>query len=306
MLERLYLKNFVAIPSGIGIFPGEIFSLKTCQRYLILSLQEISLPSGEYGSMEERSGVEAYHYLLEVLCGVQSRMLAENEIVGQFKEAYRNYLQRPERQRPLIRVLEKLLQDAKEIRTNHLSKVGQKTYGAITQKLVCKRTKVQKVLIIGAGQLAVDIANRFKKRADQVFISSRNEQKVKNFCQRHLTCSLPWREFERYREFAVIINTIGVEGVILFDQNFFDRWYPRHTRPTFVDLGHPSTIVTPLGVAQGVIRLDYIFEQSAIREKEKRKKIDQALAAIRVVSLKRAHLLRGQTERPLSRELEFA
>ena len=151
MLEQLHLKNF-ASPSVLPDLPG-VFSLKTCQRHLIIALGDIPSPalSGatQCQEMVERRGEDAYHYLLEVVCGIQSRVLVESEIVGQFKQAYGQYLQSPKRQRQLIRILEKLLKDAKEIRTDYLEGVGQKTYAAITRKLIFGQGIPKRILING-------------------------------------------------------------------------------------------------------------------------------------------------------------
>ena len=286
MLDQLHLKNFAANASFPH--PEKVFSLKTCQRHLLIGLGDFPSPlASPTKEIVTRQGEAAYHYLLEVICGIQSHMLAENEIVGQFKQAYGEYLQKADRQNGLIRILEKLFKDAKDVRTHYLAGVGQKTYAAITRKLIFERAIPKRILIIGTGQLALDMANQFKKRVEQIFISSRNIQKVHEFCHHYLAHPLQWRDFELYREFPFIVNTIGVKGLVLLGPDFFRDWQFFHPKKMFVDLGHPSIIKTDLGVTEGVIRLDHIFKQSAIREKEKLQRIQQAQMAIKVVAQKR-------------------
>ena len=303
MLEQLHLKNFAALSSLPDLRDRGVFSLKTCQRHLMIALGEIEIPSpnisgaGRPDEEVECRGQEAYHYLLEVVCGIQSRVLAESEIVGQFKQAYGQYLQSPKRQRELIQILEKLLKDAKQIRSHYLEGVGQKTYAAITRKLVFEQAIPKRILIMGTGGLAQDVVNQFKKRVEQIFVSSRNGQKLHEFCERHLAYPLKWEDEALYQEFAFIVNTIGQEGFVLFNRGFFRRWQALHHDPSlFIDLGHPSSIETELGSTQGVIDLDHIFRQSAICEEEKRQKIQQAKQAIRAMSKRRGRYLLNQKQ----------
>ena len=298
MLDQLHLRSFETKTSFSTPWPREVFSLTTCQRHLLIGLSEFpcSMPTSE--KMVAKKGEAAYHYLLEVICGIQSRLLGENEIVKQFKQAYEEYLQKEDRQSGLIRILEKLFKDAKEVRTHYLKGVGQKTYAAITRKLIFEQTIPKRILIIGTGQLAQDVINQFKKKVEQIFISSRNREKVQEFCHDHLARPLQWKDFQLYQEFPFIINTIGVERMVLFDPEFFQAWNSLHPRKMFIDLGHPSIIATPLGIREGIIRLEHIFKQSAIREKEKCQRVQKAQKAIRAITQKRGLHLLKQTRRP--------
>ena len=151
---------------------------------------------------------------------------------------------------------------------------------------------------MGTGNLAEDMANQFKKRVEQIFVSSRNQQKLYEFCQRHLARPLKWQDEELYQEFAFIINTIGEEGLVLFNRDFFRRWRTLHNAPLFVDLGSPSSIEIDLENDQGVVGLDDIFKQSVICEEDKRQKIQQARYAIRAMSKRRGQYLVSQKRGP--------
>lgn len=285
MLEQLHLKNFTPkVPLSFQEAPEEVFTLKTCQRQLLMTWGK--LETGGEGGVEYK-GIAAYRYLLGVICGMQSKVLAESEIMAQFKRAYWDYLEFSERQSSLIRVLEKLLKDAKEIRCRYLEGVGQKTYAAITRKLIFEQTLPKRILIIGSGLLAKDMVNQFKKKVDQIYISSRNQEKIQEFCRYDLTYPLEWSDKELYLEFPFIVNAVGVSGLTLLDDDFFQLWRKRHDRLLFVDLGEPSSIVTDLGREEGVIRLGDVIERSMIREQEKQKKIQLAGEAIDEFSAKR-------------------
>jgi glutamyl-tRNA reductase len=84
------------------------FTLKTSQRTLFV--QENS--SVQFEHAEYFHGLEAYLYLLETICGLKSRLVGENDIVNQFKEAYQSYMSSDEKSSLVIQILEKLFQDA--------------------------------------------------------------------------------------------------------------------------------------------------------------------------------------------------
>jgi len=92
MLEKLKLHNF---PSGHHpkLNDAGAFVLQTCQRSLVLSFSEHAVDNHNdtlYHWKHEAD--EAYIFLLETICGLNSKLLGENEIVGQFKSAYQQFL----------------------------------------------------------------------------------------------------------------------------------------------------------------------------------------------------------------------
>lgn len=291
MLDNLQLRH---LPAEIKIPADQFdqsFVMQTCQRTLFLDINQMPARSIENSNSEEDfylRGLDAYHFLLEVICGIQSKVLAESEIVSQFKEAYLEYLKKENRDSKIIRILEKLLKDAKQIRSEYLSGVGQKTYAAITRKIIGEVETPKRLLIIGTGNLSVDVINQMKKRVDSIYLSARNYNKVQELCQQHILQPLEWRDFDMYKEFSHIVNTVGTDDLTLFDHNFFVEWKEiQKENSIFIDLGSPSIVDTEFSSSQGVIRLEDIFQKSIIKEKEKLEKIEKAQEAIKDVTQKR-------------------
>jgi glutamyl-tRNA reductase len=277
MLNRLYLWNFPAGPHVDLTTHSHSFVLKTCQRTIVLSYVDRPFSTTPLPLHEKAEGAEAYLYLLETICGLKSKLIGENEIVGQFKEAYKNFTLHPDRDSRLMLILEKLFKDAKEIRTQHLIGIGQKTYAHLTRKHFSGKIKQSPILILGSGQLAEDLINQFKKR-QTIYLSARNSGRAEELAQQHKIELLPWREIN-WLEHAFIANTIGFEGTLL-DENFFQAWKHRHTQRLLVDLGSPSAVQTTLTRQEGLIRLEDIFEEGALMEDQKRARIQQARKAL--------------------------
>ena len=150
------------------------FVLETCQRTIVLSTFIEEVPQSTHDVHE---GEKAYQFLLETICGLKSRLKGESEIVSQFKTAYSNYLEREYRSKVIMKVLEKLFKDAKEIRSNFLREIGQQSYTGIAKKILIDNSKGKKVLILGSGKLAKDAIRNLSKKFD-IYLSARNESKL--------------------------------------------------------------------------------------------------------------------------------
>ena len=269
MLNNILLLNY---PSDIALNLEEMaqapFILNTCQRNLVVYYNQRDLNPAP-GFTHQAQGVEAYQYLLEIICGLQSKLIAESEIVSQFKHAYKNYLEKENRNSSLIRVLEKLFKDAKSIRSEYLKGISQKTYSYIARKNLVGKYQGKEILILGSGKMAEDLILQMNKKAT-IYISSRNSKKTQELKDQYKMIKIvDWAKKEEFTQFSHIANTIGYEGQ-LFSENFFDHWEKKHRRQfkLFLDLGSPSCINTPMTLSEGVMRLEDIFQEGNIQQKQ--------------------------------------
>jgi len=279
MLEILKVRNFHP-QAEVEISCPKTLVIKTCQRVLAVSYNsEDSSKSLSIANHEQQFlGQNAYQYLLEIICGLQSKLIGENEIVGQFKLSYQDYCKQEIKQTELMTIFEKLFKDAKEIRTQYLLGLCQKTYASIARKKMINTHGANEVLILGSGALAEDLINQFKKKAT-VFISARNSEKVNQLANQHDIKIIPWKNIHLYQDLPFIANTIGFSGCLL-DESFFNKWNKTHESKCFIDLGSPSAIQTELTIENGVMRLDNIFDAGAVHESHKHNQIKKAHEAI--------------------------
>lgn len=312
MLNQLYVVNFPAsMAVDVSSRPWP-FVLKTCQRTLMAAWGEEHLPRlkniaqldpSKNHEVQATHGVEAYLYLLETICGLKSRLIAENEIVGQFKEAYQEFLNSSERETKLMLILEKLFKDAKEIRGNYLIGIGQKTYASITRKHLLAKA-AGPVCIVGSGELALDLIHQLKKKRE-IIICARNQEKVNEWKTLHHLEILPWEKRAELARFPLIANTIG-DSEILFDESFFYHWnnqHPRSEARVFVDLGHPSVVQSSLERDKGLIRLQHILQEGAIQDEQKLQQIDKAKEAMDALIERRARIFQKKLTPHYSSEL---
>lgn len=139
----------------------EAFAFDSCQRKLWILHDDFldarqSLPEG----VDSFSGEAAYLFLMRVTTGLESEVLGETDVFGQFKDAWRKS---GGEKGELHFWMQRLFEDTKEVRTQHLQNIGGSSYGGLVRKLI--REKYSEVtgplLLIGAGQIAQSVSPQF-------------------------------------------------------------------------------------------------------------------------------------------------
>jgi glutamyl-tRNA reductase len=290
LINKLVIYNFPADYTDRTELnhPHGSFFLGTCQRTLVVDStdtkesREFLVRYREFTLLQE----EGYEFLLQVICGLKSKLLGENEIVGQFKDGFEKFLDQDVRNPSVTQVLQKLFKDAKSIRTEYLNDIGQYSYAGVTKKLIKNRGNENRVLITGSGQLTEDLLKVLHRKFD-LHILARNKEKVISLKENYDFKVIHWEDFNESINFGSIVNTIG-SNEVLFDESFFKTFLLLNgQRSLFIDLSSPSCISTPYEVGNGVIRLEDIFQMSENLNAQKMDKIDLARDGIKKTSLRR-------------------
>jgi len=152
---------------------------KTC-------LREIAILDGRQVRSEDLkaddqiySRQDGYRFLLEVICGLHSPLVGETEVLGQFK-SFAQRAQESPGWRCTAPWIQRLIADAKRIRTNHLTGMGGRSYGQLAHRhlAACPR-----IFILGAGRLAQEMVTWFSDRRLEVFC--RRPEGATELLQRH-------------------------------------------------------------------------------------------------------------------------
>ena len=196
MLSCLNIYNMPPVELPRNVFEG-FFTITTCQRTLIVGLEEIKHHIGP--NVMHIKGSEAYGYLLETITGLKSQVLAESEIVCQFKSAFKSYLETTKRDGRLITILEKLFKDNKDIRSLFLKNIGQQSYTGISKKILLNKSSYNEVLILGSGTLAQALIKLLSKKF-KIFLSARNLQKVDELKRQFHFQQIPWPMIEEFKK----------------------------------------------------------------------------------------------------------
>jgi glutamyl-tRNA reductase len=106
-------------------------------------------------AVEIYRGEESYRFLLEVICGLNSPLVGETAVLGQFREFVAHAKLPSTLWGAFLRqLISNLLVDAKRVRHEHLQGLGSQSYGSLVRQHL---KGVPSVALLGGGQLAREI-----------------------------------------------------------------------------------------------------------------------------------------------------
>lgn len=155
---------------------------KTC-------LREINFISLTYLSDEQKQKLYSFaqlnlgdHYyadqgltfLIELLCGLKSRIVGETEIFGQFKKFYDALTSEQKIKFLPQSTMKFILESVKSLRDSHIKYWGAHSYGSLIRKLI---KNYQHVDVIGFGHLAQEIEPWLQGKQVEFYV--RNPEKAK-------------------------------------------------------------------------------------------------------------------------------
>jgi glutamyl-tRNA reductase len=167
-------------------WPAAISGLEwqTCLRRIVLLHKSETcalIPSLPEGS-EIFAGQAAYNFLLEVICGLRSPLVAETAVMGQFKEFCASArFPSNEWGHFLRRMTADLLVDAKRVRCRHLEGLGSQSYGGMVRQHL---KGVPSVIVLGAGQLAEDVLPWIVGKSD-VTVCARTPERARGLLEQY-------------------------------------------------------------------------------------------------------------------------
>ena len=228
------------------------FVWKTCLREIAIldsrQIRERDLRAGDEVHLRE----DGYAFLLEVICGLHSPSLGETEVFGQFKQ-FAQRAQESAGWRCTAPWIQRLIADAKRIRTNHLTGLGARSYGQLA------RTRLEhcsRVLVLGAGHLTGETLPWLEGKRVGVFC--RRPESATSLLDRHAAVEIHPMD-------ASIPELDGPTGLIVAAPMTSDQiaaWMRRagSVIDTVVDLRGESPKDPLPGVAAHVIHFSEILE----------------------------------------------
>jgi len=274
VLDDLVVLHHAAKPGEKWPIAINALEWQTCLRRIVLLHKSESaalIPALPEGS-EIYGGQAAYSFLLEVICGLRSPLLAETAVMGQFKE-FCAHARFPSNEwgHFLRHMTLDLLVDAKRVRNRHLEGLGSQSYGGMVRQHL---KGVPSVIVLGAGQLAEEILPWIVGKTD-VTVCARNLDRAnwitQEFPETKLAKFTAGVSIDETRETAIVIAApIKASDV--------ESWMRAQSAPLVkvIDLrGEAET--DPLNSSLPVIRLAEMF--AAL--KNERPKLAARVAAAR-------------------------
>jgi len=279
----------------------DYFPIDTCQRRVavcngaeMLALVRQQFPAD--GALECYDGADAYAFLLRFAAGLESRLVAETEIFGQIKTAWREFCARGT---PLgcqlSAWIQLLFQDAKEIRSQHLSKLGSASYGSQVRRLLGDQAAGGPTLLLGAGQLAQSVAPWLP--GSELWLCNRTGERALELA-RELAKRAPARpvrvidpgldaELAAWRYARNVIVCVPADA--LRDAARVAAWNERLDRAgRVIHLGLGSEGCAPWNALAELVSLGALFEMLQAQSEQRRRQIERARRACQEKALLRS------------------
>ncbi len=260
-------------PPSIEALRQEACVLSTCLREVLVASDpktdigmnrnalEPKAPDTDHSLLQ---GAAAYRFLLQLASGLESEIPGETEILGQIKEAWQHCeQQRPKTAAALRPWMQRLLQDAKEIRSEYVVGLGSVSYGALVRRLLGPNDG-RCTLLLGAGQLAEAVLPYLE--APRVLVCNRNRERAQSLIDRQrLTATtrrlevIPAnREREAWQAADLVLLCIPPDEI--FDAERLQWWQAcAEPRPQVLHLGLLETAGTAWAAVPSLITLRALF-----------------------------------------------
>ncbi|MCB0366919.1 MAG: hypothetical protein H6624_15060 [Bdellovibrionaceae bacterium] len=251
-----------------GSLPQSWAVWSTCLRQVAFSHRSLADEGHpELEGAEVYREEKAYQFLLEIVSGLQSPLVAETEVFGQFKKFVDEALATHGKEWILRPVMEKLITDGKSIRQKHLIGLGGQSYGSLARKHLADCGRMG---IVGSGRLTREILPWFAKKESGVRVYCRNVGKAAPLKEEFPFVELVSLEAMGPMEEEALIVAAPVTG------EWFEGWSETSIEglKTVLDL-RGECDEDPLTVTASVMNLKEFFAQI----EENRQQIEAAVQA---------------------------
>ncbi len=256
VLEELsYLSNLPYVE--------EIVLLSTCNRveiYAVLNKEEkykdlikefIKL---KLGKVEDeyldlffvKKGLPAIEHIFSVPAGLASMVLGENQIVSQFKEAFKIAKKQGTVGKILNRLYQFALKAAKRVRSEtEISKtpVSVSYIAVLLAKKVFGDLENKKVLVVGAGEMAELTALYLKEEKAKIFITNRTLSKALELAKKMDANVIKWEDFKSFlSEVDIAIFSTSAENYIFTKRDAEKIFLKKDTPTVLIDISVPRNV----------------------------------------------------------------
>ncbi len=236
------------------------------------------------GSIEIYRGRDAYKFLLEVICGLNSPLVCETAVMGQFRE-FCSHARYPNTSWGwfLRQLASNVLVDARRVRHEHLQGIGSQSYGSLVRQHI---KGMPTVAVLGAGQLAREILPwLIGKTKARLFY--RNWLHAKNLLHEYPEVQLDqysaddagWEQQEIGLVIAAPMKAAEVQSWVRAQTSTFSKC---------LDLrGDAAT--DPISLPVPVIKLSELFDALRIERQRLEGRVEAARAAITQLVQRQSH-----------------
>lgn len=235
-----------------------------------------------------RANSGAVRHLFEVVSGLDSLIIGEDQIIGQVKDAYVTCTEMALTDAVLMRLFQKSFEAGKRVRTETGIKLGITSVSSAAVEMcagMLNGVSDKSVLLIGAGETGnLALQNINKKGVRQIGVTNRTTEKAAKTAEKYNGMLIPYDSFEKYLHGfdIVMVATSSATPVITSEMVERTRKIRPEHKQVFLDLSVPRNIEAAVGQLEniellGVDDLQEIVDQTTEKKKESAQKAHRIL-----------------------------
>ncbi len=225
-------------------------------------------PPGEDGSGFYRyEGEECVQHLFRVVCGLDSIVIGETEILGQVKKAYALARESGSAGPLLHRLFQRAFHVAKQVRSRTEITRGSVSVASVVVDLAVKifRDLAQrKVLLLGAGEMSERTARALRARGvSDIRVSNRSFERAERLAASVQGRAVAFQHWpNECREIDILISSTSAQELLLTPEILGPMIRERLKRPLFIiDAAVPRDVAPEVNELGGV----YLYDTDALQ-----------------------------------------
>ena len=217
---HIFLENYLKDKFQESL--GSFFGLSTCNRTEFYFIADDKIVNDVFNSIKHALDInnmpdshfyffnrkDAFIHMCKVASGIDSQVIGEQEIFGQFKDAYKNADDLNLIRSDLRLYIDKTIEISKRIRTSTKIGINPLSVTGLTLNLVRKifeNPEDQNILIVGGGEMAKSIIESLYKSGIRNINAINRSIKTINITESFNVMSMPLSSSQKYLEEADIV-----------------------------------------------------------------------------------------------------
>lgn len=225
-----------------------------------------------------RSNAGAVRHLFEVVSGLDSLIIGEDQIIGQVKEAYLFCTELALTDAVLMRLFQKSFEAGKRVRTETGIKLGITSVSSAAVEMCANMlngVNDKSVLLIGTGETGnLALQNIHKKGVRQIAVTNRTAEKAEKTAAKYNGMAVPFDSYEKYLHGfdIVFVATSSATPIVTAEMVNRTRDIRPNHKQVFVDLSVPRNIESAVGEIENIELLGVDDLQEIVRQTAEKKK----------------------------------
>jgi len=228
----------------------------------------------------------AVKHLFDVVSGLDSLIIGEDQIIGQVKDAYVTCTELALTDAVLMRLFQKSFEAGKRVRSETGIKLGiTSVSSAAVEMCSCLLDGVsdKSVLLVGTGETGnLALQNIYKKGVKQIGVTNRTFEKAEKTALKYNGQALPFETLDKYLHGfdIVMIATSAISPIITVDMVKHCQLVRPNHKQVYIDLSVPRNIESAVSELENIELLGVDDLQEIVRQTTEKKKESAAKARV--------------------------